>query len=179
MTMYPAPVTAQGLYAASATEQVHPTGTRAQFDETEGIVDAVYVSNSLATSLAAGTPVYTVNGKYGVGTANIDDAAGAYRICGVLAASIGVSSAGGGAWAAYRGPCTAIKIVATEASSDVNGKLVTAHSAGGSMQTAATTAASNVAQVWGRILGIVGGATSTIATSGGAGPVYVHLNLWG
>lgn len=178
MSLYPAPITPQGLYEASTTQQI-PTGTRAQFDRDEGVVDAVYVSNSVATSLAAGTPVYTVNGKYGVGTANIDHASGAYKIAGVLCASLAASSDNtGGVWAAYRGPCTAIKIVATQAST-INGAIVTAHSAGGSIQTIATTLAAGSAQNWARALGIVGGATSTIATSGGAGPVYVHLNLWG
>ncbi len=180
MSLYPIPaVGPQGLYDASATSLTHRPGTRAQFDQTEGIVDAVYVSNSVATSLAAGTPVVLGNGKYGVATADLAGAYGAHAIIGVLCASLGVSSAGGGAWAAYRGPCTAIKVVATQAST-INGFIMTAHSAGGSMETVASSIiSSGKAQYWGRRLGHVGGATTDIATSGGNGPAYVMLSLWG
>jgi hypothetical protein len=173
MSLYPAAVR-QGLYEASTTKH-HKPGTVNQFDTDLGIVEAVYVTNAIAGSIASGTPVHLTSTDYGVATAGHVVSTGALPVVGVLCASLAASSDGGGAWAAYRGRVTAIKMVGTTTSGAINALMGTVHSVGGSVQTVATTLAIGSAQQWGRLLGNFGGATSDVATSGGAG---LYLNLW-
>jgi hypothetical protein len=77
-----------------------------------------------------------------------------------------------------RGPVTAINVAATAVSTNHNGTLygIQAGSANAASQAdtqLVTVASNNFNRTL--IVGMGGGATSTIATTGGAGPAYINL----
>jgi hypothetical protein len=184
MSLYPIEVPAGELYSTSTTRR-HQLGTRAIFKTTNGPVEAVYVTWGSATSIAQGHFVHhddvsalpwVVNTTL-YGATNATPGGGA--LVGMLCASYPASTASVVyGWAAVRGPVTAINVAATAVSTNHNGTLygIQAGSANAASQAdtqLVTVASNNFNRTL--IVGMGGGATSTIATTGGAGPAYINL----
>lgn len=184
MALYPIQVPAKSLYETSTTKH-HDLGTRAIFETVNGPVEAVYVKWGSATSIAKGHFVHQddVSGTPWVVNTTLYGATnctpGVAALVGVLCASYPASTASVVyGWAALRGPVTAVNIAATAASSDHNGTLygIQAGSANAASQAdtqVITVASNNFNRTL--IIGMGGGATSTIATTGGAGPAFINL----
>jgi hypothetical protein len=184
--MYPA-APGQDLYAASTVQQ-YALGTMAQFNTAHGVVEACYVKNLNAASIAAGMAVgesYDVDGgAYGVDTAALNNVSAARApgiVQGVICASMqgtATSLGGGGyAWAARRGPITNAWLAASVVSNASS--LVTVNSLA-QLALAATSQGSVVSILGPMVIGVLGATDSTISrasgTSGVAG-MYVQL-LW-
>jgi len=174
MSVYPATAYGQGLYESSSTRKAK-LGTEIVFDTTQGPVCARYMSNANAATLASGYVVAHASAYGGVDTAPLaaTNAVGNH-IAGVLCATMAISGYG---WVAYKGPVTALALATTK-SSTVNGLIGTVHSAAANLSYMVSSIASGVEREMnlGRAIGRFGGATTNIATSGGAGPLYLNLH---
>lgn len=188
--MYPAPAIKQGLYEASTTRR-HILGSVQSFDTDLGVVEAVYVQNNNAASIAIGhavaaAAVVSVANAFVVDTAalaNVSAARAPGMVYGVLCASMqgtATSLGGGGyAWAACRGPITCGQFAASYVSNVFS--FVTVNSAA-QLELVATSQGS-VVSVLGpaAIIGQIGATASTIsrasAGTGGSAGSFVTL-LW-
>lgn len=178
MPGYPIEVTAQDLYENSTTQK-HEIGTRGIFKTDNGLVEAVYVRNASSATLVRGFAVHHGATPWNVNTThygNTNATMGTLGLVGVLCQSLPGSATAAFAWAACRGPITALNVAATVASGNHNGVLYGINAGTGNLVSLVSTLATGNAEITrGMILGLGGGATSTIATSGGAGPAYVNL----
>jgi hypothetical protein len=177
MGLYPIEVANQELYTSSTTKK-HRIGTRAIFDTVNGPVEAVYVRNANAGTLAAGLVVHHSATPWVCNTtlyAATNDTIGTVGMVGVLCASLPGSATEAYAWAAVRGPITAMNVAATVASSDHNGVLYRINLGTANLATVVSTLATGGEIPRVNIVGLGGGATTTIATSGGAGPAFVNV----
>lgn len=140
MSLYPAPATAQPLYETSNIRR-HDLGNICQFQTPNGAVEAVYVRNNNAGSIAAGLCVaWGATGFGYADTAPLATAAPADQmIIGGLAASLAASSDGGYGWVIRRGPQTNVFHAATLASSAGARALV--HSSNAALSTSVSTVA--------------------------------------
>lgn len=171
MSMYPAPSVSQGLYESSATRKM-PLGYRHAHFTDQGIVEAVYVSNGNAASVAAGMVqghglVYgAVDTAVLANTGAIDP-----RVAGINCASFPI---GGFGWVAYRGPVTVMSLAASATSGAFNNVIYTA-ATNGLLGTVATTIGTAGNADFNLYLGIGHGATTNVASSGGGGAI---INLF-
>jgi hypothetical protein len=185
--MYPA-AAGQGLYEASTTRKA-VLGSMMSFDTDHGVVEAIYVSNNNAASIAAGLAVgeaYDVDGgAYGVDTAALNNVSAARArgvVQGVLCAWVqGTATSLGGAgyaWAAYKGPITNAWLAASVVSNATSH--VTVNSLG--QLALQATSQGSVVSILGpdAIIGILGASDSTVSRASGTSGVaalYVQL-LW-
>lgn len=179
MGLYPIEVPAQELYSSDTTRN-HRLGTRAIFSTDNGPVEAVYVKNATTDSLGVGLCVHHSATPWAVDTSLFgatNNAMGTLGLVGVLCASLPGSATESYAWAACRGPITSINVAATSASSNHNGGIYAINAGtANAVAVAATLATGNAEITRVHVLGIGGGATTTIATTGGAGPAFINLN---
>ena len=178
MGLYPIEVANQDLYTASTTKK-HRVGTRAIFDTVNGPVEAVYVKNASASTLIAGLALHHGATPWVCNTtlfAVTNPTMGLAGLVGILCASLPGSATEAYAWAAMRGPITAINVKETVASSNHNGVLYAIQAGSANLQTIISTLVTGEA-TFGRhlVVGMGGGATTTIATTGGAGPAFINL----
>ena len=179
--LYPVAVPATALYSTDTTRR-HKIGTRGIFQTVNGPVEAVYVKNANTATINAGSPVHHSGTAWAANTtlyADTGSNALAGSLIGVMCASLPGSATEAYAWAAVRGPVTAMRVAATAASSNHNGVLYGINlGTDANMASVAATAVVTVASVVNNrlmVIGIGGGATSTIATSGSAGPAFINL----
>lgn len=177
MALYPIEVPASSLYTTDTVRR-HKVGTRAIFNTVNGPVEAVYVKSANASALAAGLAVHHSATPWNVNTtlyAATNNTIGTLGLVGILCASLPGTATEAYAWAAVRGPITALNVGATLASSDHNGTLYRINLGTANLVTVAATLATGGEIPRVNIVGLGGGATTTIATNGGAGPAFINL----
>lgn len=188
MPMYPAAAAGQGLYEAS-TERKHPLGIRQSFNTDRGVVEAIYVHNNNAASIAVGHAVapgavVSISDPYAVDTAalnNVSAARAPGMVYGVICASMqGTATSLGGegyAWCAFRGPITNAHFAASYASNVYSFATVNSLA----QLALVATSQGSVVSVLGpsAIIGAIGATASTIsrASAGTAGSAGSYVNL--